>query len=110
FDRGGSCILPNGQQDVDFPPFPQTTGGGKIVPWADGYFYVSTGLVRRLGPDGLVDPTFINNLNNGPYFLNLFNGDYHVYSDGRFLMSGLHTLSDTARGFVGMYNLIWFSN
>src|SRR5690606_4852326 len=37
-------------------------------------------------------------------------GDYHVYPDGRILMSGRHILSDTLRGFVGHYNLIWFSN
>jgi len=108
--RGGSCILSNGQQDTDFPNFPQTAGGGKIVPWMDGKFYVGTGLVRRLGPDGLVDPSFINNLNNNPYFSNHVNGDYHVYPDGRLLMSGRHILSDTVRGFVGHYNLIWFSN
>lgn len=28
FDRGGSCVLPNGWLDTSFPPFPQTTGGG----------------------------------------------------------------------------------
>ncbi len=109
-ERGGACVLSNGQQDMTFPHFPQTTGGGKIVPWMDGKFYVGTGLVRRLGPDGLVDPSFINNLNNSPYFSNHFNGDYHVCPDGRVLLTGGHNLSDTARGFVGRYNLIWFSN
>jgi hypothetical protein len=33
-----------------------------------------------------------------------------VYPDGSILMSGLHSLYDTARGFVGLYNLIWFTN
>src|SRR5204863_1045327 len=45
-----------------------------------------------------------------PYFSPLQGGDYHVYPDGRVLMSGKHTLNDLAHGFVGNYNLIWFSN
>ncbi len=110
FDRGGSCLLPNGLLDPTFPPFPQTTGGHRIMPWVDGYYYVGTGLVRRLGPNGLVDPTFINNLNSGPYFSNHFNGDYHAYPDGRILLTGQHFLSDSTRGFIGRHNLIWFSN
>lgn len=107
--RGSARLLPNGQQDLSFPQFPQTTGAGKIVPWIDGQFYVSNGLVRRMQPDGLIDPSFIM-MNNGIYFQSFVNGDYHVYPDGRVLMSGKHTLSDTARGFVGNYNLMWFSN
>ncbi|HMC96737.1 MAG TPA: T9SS type A sorting domain-containing protein [Flavobacteriales bacterium] len=49
-------------------------------------------------------------MNSGPYFGSLQGGGYHVYPDGRLLISGAHTLSDTARGFEGLYNLIWFSN
>jgi hypothetical protein len=109
-ERGGSCILTNGQQDMDFPHFPQTAGGGAIVPWINGSFYVDAALPRRLGPDGLIDPTFAP-LHTSPYFSPFFVGGYHVYpEDGRVLISGLHTLSDTARGHVGMYNLVWFSN
>ena len=37
-------------------------------------------------------------------------GDYHIFPDGRVLVGGTHTLLDTARGFVGNYDLIWFSN
>jgi uncharacterized delta-60 repeat protein len=33
-----------------------------------------------------------------------------VYPDGSIVMSGVHSLYDTARGFVGLYNLIWFTN
>jgi hypothetical protein len=72
-------------------------------------FYVGTGLVRRLNAWGLIDPTFIH-LNTGPYFLSLQGGDYHVYPDGRVLLSGAHMLRDSIRGFVGIYNLIWFTN
>ena len=33
-----------------------------------------------------------------------------MYPDGRTLLSGAHILSDSIRGFEGLYNLIWFSN
>jgi hypothetical protein len=56
-----------------------------------------------------LDPTFID-MNSGPYFDGAAGGDYHVYPDGRILMSGTHWLSDTIRGFTGYYDLIWFSN
>ncbi|MCB0765243.1 MAG: delta-60 repeat domain-containing protein, partial [Flavobacteriales bacterium] len=45
-----------------------------------------------------------------PLFAGLQGGDYHVFPDGRVLMSGAHTLNDPVRGFVGLYNLIWFTN
>ncbi|MBX2978521.1 MAG: T9SS type A sorting domain-containing protein [Flavobacteriales bacterium] len=49
-------------------------------------------------------------MNSNTSFQSLTGGDYHVFPDGRVLLSGSHTLSDTARGYVGQYNLIWFSN
>ena len=108
YNRGSAKLLSSGQLDQTFPTFPFTTGGGKVIPWNDR-FYVSNGLVRRMTPDGLIDPSFIM-MNNGPYFSSLQPGDYHVYPDGRVLISGAHILDDTARGFVGEYDLIWFSN
>lgn len=60
-------------------------------------------------PEGLVDPSFIS-MNSNPAFQSQTGGDYHVFPDGRVLLSGSHTLSDTARGFVGQYRLVWFSN
>ncbi len=108
--RGSAKLLPNGERDMDFPSFPQTTGGGKVTPWNDQFFYVSPGqTVRRLTSEGLIDPTFIS-MNLGPYFSSLQGGDYHVYPDGRVLMSGAHNLSDTVRGFTGLHCLVWFSN
>jgi uncharacterized delta-60 repeat protein len=59
--------------------------------------------------DGTRDTAFIE-MNNGPYFNSLQGGDYHVYPDGRVLLTGTHSLDDIARGFVGYYNLIWFTN
>ncbi len=105
-DRLLASVDPDGEE---VPGFPYGYGGGKLTEWADRY-YVSVGqTVRRVFPSGLVDPLFIG-LNTNPYFSALQGGDYHVYSDGRVLISGIHDLSDTARGFVGKYNLIWFSN
>ena len=110
--RGSACLLPTGQQDPDFPQFPFTTGAGKVVPWIEGKFYVGTTTVRRMLPNGLIDPLFIAP-HTSPYFQGGGGGgsDFHVFPDGRVLLSGSsHTLSDTARGFVGNYDLIWFSN
>ena len=108
FDRGSSKLLANGARDMSFPSFPETTGGGKITPWENS-FYVSNGLVRRLNSDGLIDPAFIS-LNLGLYFYSLQGGDYHVFPDGRVLISGNHLLSDSVRGFEGLYQLVWFTN
>lgn len=91
------------------PSFPYTYGGGKLTPWNGQFYVASSQTVRRLTSDGLVDPAFIH-MNLGSYFSSLQGGDYHVYPDGRVLMSGVHQLSDTVRGFEGLYSLIWFSN
>jgi len=85
-------------------------GGGKLTAWENELTYVGTDqTVRRLRPDGFQDHTFIE-MNLGPYFGSVQGGDYHVFPDGRVLMSGAHVLSDTQRGFDGLYSLIWFSN
>lgn len=107
-DRGGAKFLQDGSRDLTFPQFPLTTGAGKIVPWS-GQFYVSAAGVRRMTPGGLIDQSFIT-MNASPYFYSFTYGDYHVYADGAVLASGQHLLSDSTRGFVGFYDLIWFSN
>ncbi|MBK7384237.1 MAG: T9SS type A sorting domain-containing protein [Flavobacteriales bacterium] len=84
-------------------------GGAKLVQWQDRYYVGASQTIRRIQPSGQQDMSFIE-MNLGPYFSSLQGGDYHVYPDGRVLMSGTHTLSDVARGFVGNYNLVWFSN
>lgn len=108
-DRGSAKLLPDGSRDFTFPSFPQTTGGGKIVPWGSAFYVKPAATVRRMTAGGLIDPSFIN-MNSGPYFQSGTGGDYHVFPDGRVLLSGSHMLSDTARGFVGQYRLVWFSN
>ncbi|MBS1580625.1 MAG: T9SS type A sorting domain-containing protein [Bacteroidetes bacterium] len=107
--RGSMRLLLDGSHDEGFPPFPQSIGQGKLTFW-DGGYYVAVGqTVRRLTGEGLVDPGFIQ-MNSGPYFLSFQGGDYHVFPDGRLLIAGKHDLDDPVRGFVGQYNLIWFSN
>ncbi len=60
-------------------------------------------------PNGINDGSF--NINSSyPLFGSLQGGDYHVYPDGRVLLSGAHTVDDPAHGFDGLYNLIWFTN
>ena len=104
--RGSARLLENGQQDLTFTTF---IGGGKLTTWNDQY-YVAVGQgLRRLNNQGYLDPTFVS-LNTGPYFFPIQGGDYHVFQDGRVLITGSHHLSDSIRGFVGSYQLIWFSN
>lgn len=105
--RSGTRLNTDGSLDPTFA-YPAYMGG-KLLAW-NGKVYQRNGhLVRRSWPDGTLDPTFIM-MNNGPYFSSLQGGDYHVYPDGRILMSGVHVLSDSIRGFEGLYCLIWFSN
>ncbi len=95
----------SGQADLAFPASP---GGGKLTAWDDRY-YVSVGLgVKRFWEDGLTDWDF--NMANSAYWSPLQGGDYHVFPDGRVVITGAHMLSDSIRGFEGLYNLVWFSN
>ena len=85
-------------------------GGGKLAPWLNGKFYVGSGQgVRRILQSGQNDPSYIL-LSQSPYVTPIQGGDYHVFEDGRVLITGSHQLSDSIRGFVGSYQLIWFSN
>jgi len=89
--------------------FPYGYGGGKLVEWNGRYYVLNNQIVRRVWPYGTTDTDFIS-MNLGPYFSSLQGGDYHVYPDGRVLMSGVHVLSDSIRGYEGLYCLCWFSN
>jgi uncharacterized delta-60 repeat protein len=101
-------LLANGTRDGSFNN--SGLGQGKLTPWQDGKSYVGTSqTVRRILPAGQQDPSFIE-MNLGPYFSSLQGGDYHVFPDGRVLMSGVHLLNDPVRDFVGAYCLCWFSS
>jgi len=109
FFRASVKVGQDGTRIASFPGFPYTRGGGNYTPWQDK-IYVKTGaVVARLDAEGLVDSSF-QQLYEDPLFDALAGGDYHIYPDGRVLLSGGHRLLDSARGFVGWYNLIWFTN
>jgi hypothetical protein len=104
--RLGLRLNHDGSFDFGFPTLAYM--GGKITPW-NGKFYVGNGPgVRRLWLSGTLDTDF--DMVNSPYFTSLQGGDYHVFPDGRILMSGAHTLEDTIRNFTGLHQLIWFGN
>ena len=77
FFRGSARLLPNGERDLAFPPFPQSNGGGKLTGWQDRSYVSLTSTVRRLDPEGLIDLSFID-MNDSPYFSSFQGGDYHV--------------------------------
>jgi len=106
--RSTIIVDPNGGRIDSFPWF-NSAGGGKLTRWGDKIYAGTSQTVRRLLGNGLIDTGFIQ-MNSDPLFGSLQGGDYHVYPDGSILMTGAHNLFDTARGFVGLYNLIWFTN
>ena len=101
-------LNPDGSRDPNWPSI-TPPGGGKIVPWS-GRAYVAVGQgVKRVWLDGDTDFGF-GEMSLDPYIqILLQGGDYHVFPDGRLLITGTHGLSDTVRGYVGLYNLIWIT-
>ena len=112
--EGNSTFTPNygarlnwdGSRDMGFAEYPGM--GGKLTRWSDKIYSGGQEVIRS-NLDGTVDQSF-GPMYESPYFSSLQGGDYHVFPDGRVLMTGTHLLDDTARGFVGPYRLIWFSN
>ncbi|MBX7128453.1 MAG: T9SS type A sorting domain-containing protein [Flavobacteriales bacterium] len=100
-------LNPDGNRDINWPDI-SPPGGGKLVPWTDRY-YVAVGQgVNRIWPDGTTDYGF-HGFEDDPYIHILQGGDYHVFPDGRLVITGTHALYDSIRGFVGLYNLIWIT-
>ncbi len=109
FEYAGLARLnANGSWDPSFAH--SQLGRGKITPWSDRMYVMGNLAPRRIMLDGSNDLTFVMGAFQIPYFLPLQGGDYHVYPDGRILMSGVHQLNYPAGGYVGFYNLIWFTN
>ena len=106
YDRPLAKVTSSGQQVVTFP---YGYGSGKLTPWNDQFYVQNGNLVRRLLPSGLLDNGFLS-MSAIPFVQHIATGDYHVFPDGRVLLSGMHTLSDSIRGFVGQYHLVWLSN
>jgi uncharacterized delta-60 repeat protein len=109
-DRPLSLIDETGEQVVSFP---FSWGGGKMVPWTNRLYIQNGNLVRRMNLDGTIDLSFASQSGgsgSAPYISLPTNGDFHVFPDGRVLLSGSYTLSAAAYGFVGQYHLIWLTN
>jgi uncharacterized delta-60 repeat protein len=104
--RSGARLNNDGSRALGFAEV--TYMGGKLTQWEDKVYAQNAIGVRRLYTDGSLDETF--NMVNAPYFLALQGGDYHVYPDGRILMSGVHQVNYPDSNWVGFYNLIWFSS
>jgi uncharacterized delta-60 repeat protein len=101
-----AALGPDGSLAPDFAA--TGLGGGGITPWQDSLFYVgNASIVRRVHLDGTADYGFSM---SDPHFTPGQGGDYHVYPDGRVLLTGRHGVNDPTHGFDGLYSLIWFSN
>jgi hypothetical protein len=105
--RTGALLNSDGTRNLAFPDV--AFMGGKLTRLNDRIYSGNGQIVRRQFMDGTLDESFIL-MNDDPYFNSLQGGDYHVFPDGRVVMSGMHMLNDPVRGFVGDYNFIWFSN
>jgi len=105
-------LFPNGLWDQSFAGIGFAGGGGDLKPWGEMVYATADGaIIRRFSiSDGIQDSLFDMSENSFGLFAGVQPGYYHLYSDGSVVISGAHILSDTANGFVGMYNLIWFTN
>ncbi len=109
-DRYLAKVDNNGQQVLSFG---YGYGSGRLTPWEDKFYVRNGSLILRLLENGVLDLSYLpmsGGAGSAPYVQAQTTGDYHVYPDGRVLVSGRHTLRDSIRGFEGQYNLIWFSN
>jgi len=108
YDRLGARLNPDGSRDLSFEGYPLM--GGKIVPWTDRMYVKNGNGLRRLLLDGSLDTSF-NILDQFPLFFTGQGGDYHIFSDGRALFTGSHTVNDSVHGLIGGgFSLVWFTN
>jgi len=105
YDRSTARLNYDGSRDLAYPQV--TYGGGKLTKWNDRYYVGNGQGIRRMWSTGNLDNGF--DLVSADYIHFLQGGDYHVFPDGRLLITGTHGLSDTVRGYVGLYNLIWIT-
>lgn len=102
-NRRGARLFPNGARDPDFPY--NTSMNGKISRWNDRYLCG----MKRFFFDGTADPDFLP-LYMNPEFSPMQEYDHHMFGDGSLVIGGYHMLLDTAHGFTGPHNFIWFTN
>jgi uncharacterized delta-60 repeat protein len=105
--RSGARLNQDGTRDGTFPDL--VFMGGKITPWNNQFYCGGGQSVGRSNMDGSHDPTF--DMNSSWPLVSIFQGgDYHVFPDGRVLVTGSHDMYDTLRGFVGPHQLVWFQS
>ncbi len=106
--RLGARLHADGTRDTGFQGWPVM--GGKITLWNDKFYCgAGQGVRRSILANGANDPTF--DMNSSWPLVSIFQGgDYHVFPDGRVLVTGSHDMNDPVRGFVGQYQLVWFQN
>lgn len=104
-------LMPSGSKDTSFDWSP---GGGPIRAWSDKWYVGSGQGVVRLLADGTWDQSFITGFVNGSDPSDLYSigqgGDFAVCSNGGLLLAGDHPLNDTARDFMGFYQLVWLDS
>ena len=103
-----SMIKVDAYTGVQIPVAGGLYGGGKLTRWEEKYYVGNGQTLRRLNANGTLDPAF-DEPNLDPTFASLQGGDYHVYPDGRLLVSGWHQLYD-ANGDPFLHSLIWFTD
>lgn len=106
-DRGLVKVDPNTGAYLPVPGV-VLVGGGKLTRWGEKYYVGAGQTLRRLNGDGLRDTTFISP-DIDPTFGSLQGGDYHVYPDGRVLLTGFHQLLDGNANWI-MHSLIWLTD
>ncbi|QQR86909.1 MAG: hypothetical protein IPJ76_01400 [Flavobacteriales bacterium] len=104
--RSGCRLNSDGTRDLDFASYPLM--GGVVKAWNDRMYVRNGQGLRRLWLDGQLDALF--DMAGAPYFSAGVGGDFHVFADGRVLITGSHDLQDSIHGYVGTYELVWFSN
>jgi len=105
--RNGARLNADGTQNGNFTNLPVL--GGKITPWSNKYYCMAGQQVYRSLPSWNNDAAF--DMNSSWPLVSIFQGgDYHVFPDGRILFTGGCPMNDPDHGFVGEFNLIWFTN
>jgi uncharacterized delta-60 repeat protein len=98
-------LMPSGTRDWSFDWAP---GGGYIRSWNDKWY---VGGVSRLYADGTWDMGFHLGFSTPQTVSELFHPamttGFSVRPDGGLVLFGEHTLTDSARGFLGFHHMVW---
>lgn len=99
-------LMPSGSRDLTFPYVPVS---GPLKAWQDRWYAGAFQHVRRLDPNGLVDPSFDMGQAEELQWVES-GGDFHVLPDGGLLVGNYCFLNDSTAGLSGPYALVWITN